>query len=168
MIMKKILIAMMAFATLFAVSCNKDDEEENATLQGRWDAPHSADDMGDIAFVALFGDENLDLYIIPWGQHMKGTYSMNNGVITYNITEAYQAYTDVSYDGKGNMTSWSWMAGNLDATTLTLAEGYNWYAMNGENFNQAQEDFGEFEFNIKGSTAKSTLVGLPDLTFYKK
>ena len=40
--------------------------------------------------------------------------------------------------------------------------------MTGENFNRAQEDFGEFEFNIKGSTAKSTLVGLPDLTFYKK
>lgn len=168
--MKKLFIALMAVAALFAVSCNKEEgntDNNNTSIEGRWDAPRFADNPDDIAFVAIFAGQNLDLYVIPWGQHLKGTYMLTDGRITYNISEAYQAYTDVTYDENGNMTSWSWNIGNLDAATLTLAEGYDWYAMAEEELDRAREDFGEFEFKINGTTATSSLVGIPDLTFHK-
>lgn len=162
--MKKLLFAFMAFATLLSVSCTKDDE---TTLKGRWEAPRMADMPDDIAFVALFGEQDLDLYIIAWGQHLKGTYTWNNDVVTYHITEASQAYTNVSYDEQGNMTTWEWMAGNLDASTLTLASGYSWYPMTDEELARAREDFGSFTFKVNGTTATSTLVGIENLTFNK-
>ena len=162
--MKKLFFAFMAFATLLSVSCTKDDE---TTLKGRWEAPRMSDMPDDIAFVALFGEQDLDLYIIPWGQHLKGTYTWNNDVVTYHITEASQAYTNVSYDEQGNMTTWEWMAGNLDASTLTLASGYSWYPMTDEELARAREDFGSFTFKVNGTTATSTLVGIENLTFNK-
>ena len=96
---------------------------------------------------------------------MEGTYSYSNGMVHYDITAAYQAYTDVSYNDNGDMISWSWNAGNLDAATLTLSEGFDWYEMPVDEYRQ---EFGDFEFKINGNTATSTLVGIPDLTFYKK
>ena len=172
--MKKFLFALVAIATILTVSCGKDDKTDTDTttsaatsLKGRWDAPRFSDAPEDIAFVAIFGEQDLDLYVIAWGQHMKGTYTWSNNVVKFNITEAYNAFTDVTFDGEGHMTSWSWNAGNLDATTLTLAEGYDWYAMNENDFNSAQQNFGEFEFNVNGATATSTLVGIPNLTFHK-
>lgn len=162
--MKKILFALVAFGALLTVSCTKDNE---TTLKGRWEAPRFSDTPEDIAFVALFGEENLDLYVIPWGQHLKGTYTWSNDVVKYNITEANQAYTDVTFDTSGNMTSYLWMASNLDAATLTLSSGYDWYPMTEEELNLAKEDFGEFEFKVNGNTATSTLVGIENITFYK-
>ena len=83
------------------------------------------------------------------------------------ITEAYNAFTDVTFDGEGHMTSWSWNAGNLDAATLTLSSGYDWYQMTGENLERAKEDFGEFEFSVNGNTATSSMVGIENITFNK-
>ncbi|MBQ8703268.1 MAG: hypothetical protein IJ524_02705 [Bacteroidales bacterium] len=162
--MKKLLFALVAVSALLTVSCTKNDE---TSLKGRWEAPRFAENPDDIAFVAIFGEEDLDLYVIAWGQHMKGTYTWSNDVVKYNITEANQAYTDVAYDNEGNMTSWSWMAGNLDAATLTLSSGYDWYPMTGEELARAKEEFGEFEFKVNGNTATSTLVGIENLTFNK-
>ena len=161
--MKKLFLALVAVAALLVVSCTKDE----TTLKGRWEAPRMADTPDDIAFVALFGEQNLDLYIIAWGQHLKGTYTWNNDVVTYHITEASQAYTNVSYDEEGNMTTWEWMAGNLDASTLTLSSGYSWYPMTDEELARAREDFGSFTFKVDGTTATSTLVGIENLTFNK-
>lgn len=179
--MKKFFIAIMAFATLFSVSCNKEEGNNsnnsnngnngnngNATsVEGRWEAPRYADTPDDIAFVAIFAGGNLDLYVIAWGQHMVGTYTLADGTVNYDISAAYHAYTDVTYDADSNMVSWSWNAGNLNASTLTLTEGYDWYAMNEEDLNRAKEDFGTFEFNVNGTTATSSLVGIPDLVFHK-
>ena len=175
--MKKFFIAIMAIATLSIVSCNKEEEktadntstekQDNTSIEGRWDAPRFADNPNDIAFVAIFAGENLDLYIIAWGQHYVGTYTMTDGTINYNITEAYQAYTDVAYDGEGKMISWSWNAGNLDAATLTLSEDFGWYTMNEEDFNSYKANLDEFGFNINGTTASSSLFGIPDLIFHK-
>lgn len=166
--MKKILFALMAVVALVTVSCSKTEEETSETsLKGRWEAPRFPDTPEDIAFVALFGEANLDLYIVSWGQHLRGTYTWANNVVKYNITEAYKALTDVEYDEEGNMTSWSWNIGNLDATTLDLTSGYEWYPMTAEELNRAKEDFGEFEFNVSGNTATSSLVGIDNLTFNK-
>lgn len=166
--MKKILFALMAVVALVTVSCSKTEEETTETsLKGRWEAPRFPDTPEDIAFVALFGEANLDLYVVSWGQHLRGTYTWANNVVKYNITEAYKALTDVEYDEEGNMTSWSWNMGNLDATTLDLTSGYEWYPMTAEELNRAKEDFGEFEFNVSGNTATSSLVGIDNLTFNK-
>lgn len=166
--MKKIFFALMAVVALVTVSCSKTEEETTETsLKGRWEAPRFPDTPEDIAFVALFGEANLDLYIVSWGQHLRGTYTWANNVVKYNITEAYKALTDVEYDEEGNMTSWSWNIGNLDATTLDLTSGYEWYPMTAEELNRAKEDFGEFEFNVSGNTATSSLVGIDNLTFNK-
>jgi hypothetical protein len=166
--MKKILFALMAVVALVTVSCSKSEEEASETsLKGRWEAPRFPDTPEDIAFVALFGEANLDLYVVSWGQHLRGTYTWANNVVKYNITEAYKALTDVEYDEEGNMTSWSWNIGNLDATTLDLTSGYEWYPMTAEELNRAKEDFGEFEFNVSGNTATSSLVGIDNVTFNK-
>lgn len=166
--MKKIFFALMAVVALVTVSCSKSEEETTETsLKGRWEAPRFPDTPEDIAFVALFGEANLDLYIVSWGQHLRGTYTWADNVVKYNITEAYKALTDVEYDEEGNMTSWSWNIGNLDATTLDLTSGYEWYPMTAEELNRAKEDFGEFEFNVSGNTATSSLVGIDNLTFNK-
>ncbi len=166
--MKKIFFALMAVVALVTVSCSKTEEETTETsLKGRWEAPRFPDTPEDIAFVALFGEANLDLYVVSWGQHLRGTYTWANNVVKYNITEAYKALTDVEYDEEGNMTSWSWNIGNLDASTLDLTSGYEWYPMTAEELNRAKEDFGEFEFNVSGNTATSSLVGIDNLTFNK-
>ena len=162
--MKKLFFALVAAATLMCTSCTK---EEETTLKGRWEAPRAADMPDDIAFVALFGDTELDLYIIAWGQHLKGTYTWNNDVVTYNIASASQAYTNVTYDAAGNMATWEWMAGNLNASTLTLASGYEWYPMSDEELTRAKEDFGSFAFKVDGTKATSTLVGIENITFNK-
>lgn len=164
----KFIVALCAIG-LFFVSCNKDEDKGNASIDGRWEALRFADNPNDIAFVAIFAGENLDLYVIPWGEHIKGTYTLTDGVINYNITEAYNASSvPVTYDDDGNMTNYSWTIGNLDASTLELSEGYNWYTMRGAEFARAKEDFGQFEFKINGNTATSSLVGIPDLVFHKK
>ena len=165
--MKRFLFALVAASALMAVSCSKDDETTTSII-GRWDAPRSQESPEDIAFVAIFGEQELDLYVIPWGQHMKGTYTWSGNVVKYNITEAFNAFTDVSYNEDGSMASWSWMAGNLDAATLTLTNGYDWYPMTEENLTQAKEDFGEFEWKVNGNTATSTmLVGIENIVFNK-
>lgn len=159
--MKKLLFAFMAVVAFVAVSCSKTEEEGGSTsLVGRWEAPRFAETPEDIAFVAIFGEQDLDLYVIAWGQHMKGTYTYADNVVRYNITEAYNAYT-------GEEGSMGWNAGNLDAATLTLASGYEWYPMTEENLARAIEDFGEFEFKVDGNTATSSLVGIDNLIFNK-
>lgn len=172
--MKKILFALVAAMALLAVSCSKDETTATATsnsstetsLKGRWDAPRYQEMPEDIAFVAIFGEQELDLYVIAWGQHLKGTYTWANNTVKYNITEASKAYTDATDDGAGNMTG-SWMAGNLDAATLTLSNGYEWYPMTEEQLAQARTDFGEFPFTVNGNKATTSLTGIENITFNK-
>ena len=177
--MKKLMFVLATVAAFMTVSCTKTENEETpgttgttetpentTSIIGRWEAPRFSDTPEDIAFVALFGETDLDLYVIAWGQHLKGTYTWANDSVNYNITEAYKAYTDVTFDDDGNMTG-SWVGGNLDAATLTLTEGYNWYPMTEEDMNRAKENYGKFEFKVNGNSATSTLVGIEDLTFNK-
>ena len=143
-------------------------EEQESSLDGRWEAQRNKDQSGDIAFVALFEGEYLDLYIIAWGQHYMGTYSYADGVITYDIASAHQAYTDVTYDNEGQMATYSWEAGNLDPTTLELADGYEWYHMNEEDLSGYMEDLAQFSFIRRdNNTATSTLFGIENLVFRK-
>ena len=169
--MKKLLFAIVAITSLMAMSCQKDEDTTNkdseTSIKGRWEAPRFAETPEDIAFVAIFGEKDLDMYIIAWGQHLKGTYTWTDNKVKFNIVEAKQAYTDVTYDDEGNMNGWSWEAGNLDASTLELTSGYEWYSMTEEDQARAKEDFGEFDFKVNGTKATSTLVGIENITFNK-
>ncbi|MBP5535280.1 MAG: hypothetical protein J6X62_00655 [Bacteroidales bacterium] len=167
---KLLFAAMIMAGTIAFVACDKEEENtvENASIEGRWEAPRTADTPDDIAFVAIFAGENLDLYVISWGQHMRGTYTLTNGTVDFNITEAYLASSvPVSYDDDGILTSHAWEIGNLNATTLELSEGYDWYYMRGVEWDIAQRNFSQFEFKINGNTATSSMVGIPDLVFHK-
>ena len=137
-------------------------DAEASDLDGRWEALRDNDDPTSVAMVALFAGNNLDLYIIAWGQHYVGTYQYADGAITYTISEAYQAYTDVT------ATSHSWEAGNLDASTLTLSPGYDWYEMDADTLAGYKEDLEEFSFQLQDGNASATsaLFGL-DLVFTK-
>lgn len=145
-----------------------ENYSQNVSLDGRWEALRDNDDPSSTAFVALFEGDNLDLYIIAWGQHLSGTYSYEDGTIIYDITAGLQAYTDVSINpDTGEMESSSWQAGNLDPTTLTLSDGYDWYSMSDEDLSNLQ-DFAQFPFVIQDNgTAISSLVGIQDLVFSK-
>lgn len=133
-------------------------DAEAPDLDGRWEGLRD----NDVAFVALFEGSNLDLYIIAWGQHYVGTYQYADGAIVYTISEAYQAYTDVT------ATSHSWEAGNLDASTLTLSDGYDWYQMDPDTLANYKEDLQEFSFLLQdgNNSATSALFGL-DIVFTK-
>ena len=143
-------------------------DASSSDFDGRWEALRNNDDPTSVAFVALFEGSNLDLYIIAWGQHLSGTYSYEDGTIIYDITAGLQAYTDVSINpDTGEMESSSWQAGNLDPTTLTLSDGYDWYSMSDEDLSNLQ-DFAQFPFVIQDNgTAISSLVGIQDLVFSK-
>lgn len=142
-------------------------EEKYGSLDGRWEAQRYNDSANsDVAFVALFDGEYLDLYIIAWGQHYMGTYSYADGIMTYDITSAHQAYTDVSYDDEGNMISYNWEAGNLDPTTLQLTNGYEWYHMNEEDLSGYREELAQFSFiRQDNNTATTSLFGIEDMVF---
>ena len=144
-------------------------DAEAFDLDGRWEALRNNDDPTSVAFVALFEGSNLDLYIIAWGQHYVGTYEFADGVITYTISEAYQAYTDVTFDEEGHMTSHSWQAGNLDASTLTLSADYDWYEMDAETLADYKVDLAEFSFQLQAgnTSATSALFGIENLVFTK-
>ena len=68
------------------------------------------------------------------------------------------------------MTSWSWMAGDLDATTLALSDGYQWYDMDAESLASNKEVLQEFSFQLQAGnvSATSSLFGIEDLVFTKK
>jgi hypothetical protein len=162
--MKKLFL-ILCTAIVALVSCTKDDE----SLDGRWNAPRFSEQPDDYAFSIIFEGNNLDLYIIAWGQHYKGTFTYSDGVINYTVTAAFQAYTDVSYDDQGNMTTWSWMAGDLDQYTLKLAEGYNWYDMRPDELEQNKEMFASIKFRMQSpGVAVSDLFGIEELTFTKE
>ena len=121
-------------------------------LDGRWNAPRSAEDPEDITFCLIFDGGSLELYVIPWGQCYQGTFSFTNGVISFNIDRGYQAYSDVSYDPEtGEMDSYSWWAGNLDGETLELEDGFDWYLMSDEMLSQYEESFTTIGFRPAGT-----------------
>ncbi len=143
-------------------------------LDGTWKAPRSAEQPNDIALVLNFSGNNLTLYIIAWGMRFEGTYSYANNAVTYTITKGYKALTDVSYDGEGKMTGYSWMAGNLDPDTLQLTEGYSWYdATDATNpFNEIYLEYkvslASFEFKLTAEDkATSTSIVIPDVVLTK-
>ena len=163
----KRIIYLLSIALVALVSCNKTDDS-STSLDGRWNAPRFADQPDDYAFSLIFKGNKLDAYIIAWGEHFEGTYTFADDVLKYNITKAYNAWSDVAFDDKGNMISWSWMAGDMDQETFKLIDGYDWYDMTSEDLADRKSILSEFSFKVRGNTAVAgELFGIDGLTFYK-
>ena len=156
--MKKLFV-LLGVALMALTSCSKDEEKDNdsLSLEGRWNISKTEDDY---SFSLIFKGNKLDVYIIAWGEHVEGTYTYADNKITYNITKQLKAWTDVSFDGEGNMITYSWMAGDMDQETFKLAEGYDWYPIPDGDPQDVKDMLGEFEFKLTSSTtAETSLMG---------
>lgn len=157
--MKKIL-SLLALTTLtigLLGSCTKEDSQ---SLEGRWNVWRGADNPQDYTFSLIFKGNKLDVYIIAWGVHVEGTYTYANDEVTYNITKAQHALSGVTFNEKGEMESWSWMAGDMDKDTFELAPGYDWYPLPKDNPSYPGDMLSKFKFKLlTATTAEVELMG---------
>ncbi len=83
--MKKFLILALS-AVVALVSCTED----GGSLDGRWDAPRSEEMPDALIYSFVFGENSLDLYVHSYGWHCTGTYTYENDLIKYSITDIQQ------------------------------------------------------------------------------
>ncbi len=76
----------------------------------------------DTMAVYIFKGNKVDVYIIAWGEHLTGTFTHENGVLSMNITEGKCLSSESDHR--------SWFAPGLDPETLEPFGGYEWYDMN--------------------------------------
>ena len=121
--MKKILFYAIATAMLGLsfTSCDEEEIEDNSqtkvSLDGRWDGTrkgggHEFQDM-----TLIFNGNEVDVYIIAWGDHLKGTYTYQNDSLYYSFKNenAYDALiVEEGYKG------WFMGDGAFDPETLEL------------------------------------------------
>ena len=151
----KRLFLLLTVALVALVSCKKEDSD--SSLEGRWNVQKTETDY---SFSLIFKGNKLDVYIIAWGVHVSGTYTYANNEVTYNITSAQKAWTDVSFDEKGKMITYSWMAGDMDKDTFELVPGYDWYPLPGDDPPYPGDMLSKFKFELTSSTtAETELMG---------
>jgi len=150
--MKKILFFAIATAMLGMTITSCDNEKENLnenekenakgddsnktfSLIGRWDyLPEEAQvGQGEQRLTLIFDSTNVDVYIVAWGDHLKGTYTYENDTLKFSFNEAWDALIV-----KGGSRGWFDSDGALDPETfyLTYTEDYpyRWYEMDSEQF----------------------------------
>ena len=151
----KRLFLLLTVALVALVSCKKEDSD--SSLEGRWNVQKTETDY---SFSLIFKGNKLDVYIIAWGVHVSGTYTYANNEVTYNITSAQKAWTDVSFDEKGKMITYSWMAGDMDKDTFELVPGYAWYPLPGDDPSHPGDMLSKFKFKLlTATTAETELMG---------
>ena len=151
----KRLFLLLTVALVALVSCKK--ENSDSSLEGRWNVQKTETDY---SFSLIFKGNKLDVYIIAWGVHVSGTYTYANNEVTYNITSAQKAWTDVSFDEKGKMITYSWMAGDMDKDTFELVPGYDWYPLPEDDPSHPGDMLSKFKFELTSSTtAETDLMG---------
>ena len=107
---------------------------------GRWNGL-MGEDASDYGIVYFLYENEVEFYIIAWGEQFKGSYTHEGGVINFSLREGYNART-------GNAESWSWEAGNLDPETLRLTEGYEWWQMDSEVLSERKQELEKFTFAL--------------------
>ena len=151
----KRLFLLLTVALVALVSCKKEDSD--SSLEGRWNVQKTETDY---SFSLIFKGNKLDVYIIAWGVHVSGTYTYANNEVTYNITSTQKAWTDVSFDEKGKMITYSWMAGDMDKDTFELVPGYDWYPLPEDDPSHPGDMLSKFKFELTSSTtAETDLMG---------
>ena len=167
------LIVAAAMLGMSFSSCDKEKEDDsnvNASIEGRWDGYRQGDEIGqEMQSMTLITKGNeVDVYIIPWGDHLKGTFTYNGDSLSFSFKNenAYDALIKYSQD------SWSWSIsdGALDPETLELAYTdelpYRWYVMDANQFNTDVDFLSSFAFK---AIDENTAVGGPmNLQFTKK
>ena len=114
---------------------------------------------GDTMAVYIFKGNKVDLYIIAWGEHLSGTFTHENGVLTLNITEGKCLSAEPDHR--------SWFAPGLDPETLEPYAGYEWYDMMSldewaaEQFNDAKDMFSKMTFVLTSDNEGYGQAGRP-------
>ena len=172
--MKKFMFfAMAAIAACLAFSsCNKDGKDNSDgtySFDGRWDGvPEGVQvGIGEQRFTLIFSGSNVEVYIVAWGDHLKGTYTYENEKLNFkfNIENAWDALIV-------DENSWGWSAsdGALDPETFELKYTeelpYRWYQMREEEFTMDVEFLSDFPW--KFVDAGKAVGGPMDLTFIKR
>lgn len=154
--MKKILFFAIATAMLGLTftSCDKEKDDDSKTrisLDGRWDGvPEGVQvGIGEQRITLIFSGNKVDVYIVAWGDHLKGTYTYENEKLNFSfkIEDSWDAL--IVHD---NFWGWSMSDGALDPETFELKYTedlpYRWYQMNQEVFNDDVEFLKNFTFKI--------------------
>lgn len=158
--MKRFLFFAIATAMLGMTFTSCDNEKENAkeddsnktsSLDGRWDyLPVEAEvGEGEQRLTLFFDGSNVDVYIVAWGDHLKGTYTYENNKLNFSFKNE-NAWDALIVNGD----SWGWSAsdGALDPETFDLryteALPYLWYQMRPEEFSSDMRFLSNFEFRL--------------------
>ena len=162
--MRKVFLIFAAFAALF-ISCEKNDTN---SLDGRWDGVMDESEVGKgmQRLTFIFNGNNVDVYIVAWGDHIKGTYTYENNILNVNVTEAWDALIKTeSYSG------WNMADGALDPETFELKYTdelpYRWYAMEEDEKKKDIEFLSNIDFTITGN-GKATSNNPMPLTYIKR
>ena len=150
--MRKIMIAVMAAVAMMFVSCNKAQNggDSDVKLEGRWNAyvqgtPTTVDEAR-VSFI-FSGTNNVDIYIIAWGHHLKGTYEIKDGLMHFNLSLEKAQYA------RHQTTEFSeWWVGNMDPETFELSEGYSWLDMDDTTFQQDTDFLKDFTWEQVSAT----------------
>ncbi len=162
--MKRFLFSL-AIAVVALCSCGKEDA---TSIEGRWNTYHPSGDG--YAFCLILKGNSFDAYTIAWGEKYSGTYTYADNVLHLNITSAKSAFTNVSFDDKGNMITWEWLIGNLDQQTFALSSGYQWYDMSPDVLRDRKEELSTLKFVLKpgGKEATLSVFGLENMVTKKE
>ena len=177
--MKKIWFLAIATAMLGMTftSCDKENEDENnsnvkMSLEGRWDGAPAGFPYEHQNMTLIFKGNDVDVYIIPWGDLLKGTYKYENDSLYFSF-DMKNAFDARMYTGED---AWSWNFGDgaLNSETLELsyteAMPYQWYPMDESDFEMDIEFLRSFSFKL---TDEKTAIGGAagshmELEFHKK
>lgn len=116
---------------------------------GRYDLFTDAS-ASDTMAVYIFKGNKVDLYIIAWGEHLSGTFTHENGVLTMNFTEGKCLSSEPDH--------LSWFAPGLDPETLEPYAGYEWYDMKtlddwtAQRYNGDKQMLGKVTFVLASET----------------
>jgi len=174
--MKRILFIAIATAMLGMTftSCdkekeNEDDSKKTFSLDGRWDyVPEGTPvGIGEQRITLIFNGSNVDVYIVAWGDHLKGTFTYENNILNFSFRNEDALDALIVHDSYRG-----WNAGDdaLDPETFELtytdAKPYRWYQMSEGQFNTDVDWLKNFEFRfIDEETADGGPMGMK---FFKR
>ena len=172
--MKRFLFFAIATAMLGMTftSCDKekeDDSKKTFSLDGRWDGVPEGVQVGtgEQRFTLIFDGNKVEVYIVAWGDHLKGTYTYENDKLNFSfkIEDAWDAL--IVHD---NYWGWNMSDGALNPETFELKYTeelpYQWYQMKKDVFDEDVSFLKDFNFKI---IDEKTAVGGPmNLQFIKR
>ena len=148
----------------------RDDSNKTFSLIGRWDyLPEDAQvGQGEQRLTLIFDSTNVDVYIVAWGDHLRGTYTYENDSLYFSFKNE-DAWDALIVEGG----SWGWFHsdGALDPETfyLTYTEDlpYRWYQMKAEEFRSDVNFLSNFEFKVINAE-KASGGPMPGMFFIKR